>query len=76
MQIAKTMSLVMSGTTLGVTFSGVFNGDASDLFVSVHLPEGIGTKPEILRPCIAYAERRLIWEYVRVHGRLPVCNSE
>ncbi len=52
----------MSGTTLGVTFSGVFNGDASDLFLSVHLPEGIDTKPEILRAYIAYAERRLIYD--------------
>ncbi|MCP3887082.1 hypothetical protein ACM25O_17420 [Sulfitobacter pontiacus] len=60
----------------GVTFHGVFDGDASDLLVSVHLPVGIDTRPEILRPYIAYAERRLIWEFVRVHGRLPACNSE
>ena len=66
----------LKGHAGGVTFHGVFSGDASDLFVSVHLPEGIDTKPEILRPYIAYAERRLIWEYVRLHGRLPVCNSE
>ena len=66
----------MSGTIPGVTFNGVFNSDASDLFVSVYLPDGIDTKPEVLRPYIAYAERRLIWEFVRVHGRLPACNSE
>ena len=66
----------LKGHAGGVTFHGVFNGDASDLFVSVHLPEGIDSKPEILRPYIAYAERRLIWEFVRVHGRLPACNSE
>ena len=66
----------MSGITPRVTFDGVFSGDASDLFVSVHLPEGIDTKPEILRLYIGYAERRLIWEYVKAHGRLPACNSE
>lgn len=66
----------MSGTNLGVTFNGVFNSDASDPFVSVRLPDGIDTKPEVLRPYIAYAERRLIWEFVRVHGRLPARNSE
>ena len=66
----------LKGHAGGVTFHGVFNGDTSDLFVSVHLPDGIETKPEILRPYIAYAERWLIWEYVRMHGRLPTCNSE
>lgn len=76
MQIDKTRSAGMSGTTPGITFIGAFNRDASDLFVSLHLPDGIDTKPEILRPYIDYAERRLIWEYLRVHGRLPACNSE
>ena len=66
----------LKGHAGGVTFHDVFNGDTSDLFVSVHLPDGIDTKPEILRPYIAYAERRLIWEYVNAHGRLPACNSE
>lgn len=60
----------------GVTFHGVFDGDTTGLFVSVHLPNGIDLKPEILHPYIAYAERRLIWEYVEAHGDLPVCNSE
>jgi|GEM_PF-948060 len=60
----------------GVTFHSVFEGDASGLFVTMHLPDGIDPKPEILHPYIAYAERRLIWEYVEVHGGLPVCNSE
>jgi len=60
----------------GVTFHGMFEGDTSDLFVMVHLPDGIDPKPEILHPYIAYAERRLIWEYVEVHGGLPACNSE
>lgn len=60
----------------GVMFHGVFDADTSGLFVSVHLPDGIDPKPEILHPYIAYAERRLIWEYVNEHGCLPVCNSE
>jgi len=54
----------------------MFEGDTSDLFVTVLLPDGIDPKPEILHPYIAYAERRLIWEYVEAHGGLPVCNSE
>lgn len=76
MQVDKTRLTGMSGTTPEVTFNVVFNGDTFNLFVSVHLPDGIDTNPEILRPYIVYAERRLIWEYVRLHGRLPVCNSE
>lgn len=60
----------------GVTFHSVFDGDTTGLFVAVHLPDGIDPKPEILHPYIAYAERRLIWEHVEAHGRLPVCNSE
>ena len=60
----------------GVTFHGVFDGDTTGLFVSVHLPDGIDPKPEILHPYIAYAERRLIWKHVEAHGGLPVCNSE
>jgi len=60
----------------GVTFHGVFDGDTSGLWVSVHLPEGIDPAAHILRPYIAYAERRLIWEHVEAHGALPVCNSE
>jgi hypothetical protein len=60
----------------GVTFHGVFDGDTTGLFVSVHVPGGIDPKPEILHPYIAYVERRLIWEHVEAFGALPVCNSE
>lgn len=60
----------------GVTFHGVFDGDTSGLWVSVHLPDDIGPAAHILHPYIAYAERRLIWEHVEAHGALPVCNSE
>ncbi len=64
------------GNAGGVTFHNMFNGDASTLWISVHLPDWINPRPEILRPYIAYAERRVIWEYVEAHGALPVCNSE
>lgn len=60
----------------GVTFHCLFDGDTSGLWVSVHLPEGIDAKPEILHPYIAYAERRLIWEHAEAQGSLPKCNSE
>ncbi len=76
MQIDKTSSAGMSGTTPGVTIYGVFIADKSDPFTSEQLPDGIDTQPKILRPYIAYAEQWLIWEFVRVHGRLPACNSE
>lgn len=39
----------------GVTFHGLFDGDTTGLFVSVHLPNGIDFKPEILHPYIGAA---------------------
>lgn len=60
----------------GVTFYGKMGGNTDGLLVSTHLADDISPAPEILRPYISYAERRLIWEFVRDHGRLPLCNSE
>lgn len=60
----------------GVTFHSMFNGDTSGLWILIYLPSGIDPNPEILRPYIAYVERRLIWEHVEAHGSLPLCNSE
>lgn len=60
----------------GVTYHELFGADTSGLLVSVHLPDGIGDRSESLRPYIAYAERKLIWEHVEEHGGLPACNSE
>lgn len=34
-----------------------------------------GLIPDFLRPYIGYAERWMIWEHVKAHGALPVCNS-
>lgn len=75
-QFHRSASSGKKGHAGGVTFHGVFNGDTSDLCVSVHLPDGIDPANHILHPYIAYAERRLIWEHVEAHGALPVCNSE
>lgn len=75
-QFHRSASTGKKGHAGGVTFHGVFHGETSDLWVSVHLPDGIDQAGHILRPYIAYAERRLIWEHVEVHGVLPVCNSE
>lgn len=72
----KSATTGQKGHAGGVTFYGMFGGDTSDLFVSVHLPDGIDPRPEILHPYIAYAERRLIWEHVKARGELPACNSE
>jgi hypothetical protein len=60
----------------GVTFHGKLHGDTGGLIVRTHLADDIDPSPEILHPYISYAERRLIWEFVRDHGRLPLCNSE
>ena len=60
----------------GQTFYHMFGGDTGGLYVSVHLPVGIDPRRVIINPYIAYAERRLIWDFVQEHGRLPVCNSE
>ena len=75
-QFHRSASTGKKGHAGGVTFHGVFNGDTSGLWVSVHVPDGIDVTDHILHPYIAYAERRLIWEHVEVHGVLPVCNSE
>ena len=61
----------------GVTFYGKFGAiDPVHIAVSVHVPVIMRRDPEILYPYIQYAERRLIWEHVERHGRLPACNSE
>ena len=75
-QFHRSASTGKKGHAGGVTFHGVFHGETSDLWVSVHLPVGIDQAGQILHPYISYAERRLIWEYVEVHGALPICNSE
>lgn len=60
----------------GGTFHTKLDGDTNGLLVSTHLADGINPDPQILRPYISYAERGLIWEFVRDHGRLLRCNSE
>ncbi len=60
----------------GVTFHKTYGPDVSDLLVTCHMPVAINPDPDILRPYIEYAERRLIWEHVEKFGQLPVCNSE
>ena len=60
----------------GVTYSQTFGNNVDDLSVRCHVPVAINPDPDILRPYIDYAERRLIWEHVERNGQLPVCNSE
>ena len=61
----------------GVTFFGKFGPiDPEDISVSVHSPVIIRRESDILYPYIQYVERRIIWEHVEQHGRLPACNSE
>ena len=66
----------LSGHAGGVTFSSKFGSNVDDLFVRYHIPVAINPDPDILRPYIEYAERRIIWEHVERHGQLPICNSE
>jgi len=61
----------------GVTFFGKFGPiDPASVIVSLHMPVIVRRDPEVLQPYIQYVERRLIWEHVEQHGRLPACNSE
>jgi len=67
----------MKGHAGGVTFFGKFGPiDPAGMSVSVHVPIVIRRDAEILNTYIQYVERRLIWEHVERHGRLPACNSE
>lgn len=67
----------MKGHAGGVTFFGKFGPiDPATISVAVHVPVVVRRDAEILNPYIQYVERRLIWEHVERHGRLPVCNSE
>ncbi len=60
----------------GLTFHSKLCGDTEGLIIRTHLADDIDPNPEILHPYISYAERKLIWDFVRDHGRLPLCNSE
>jgi hypothetical protein len=61
----------------GVTFHGKFGPiDPTEIVVSMHVPLIVRRDPDLLHPYIQYVERRLIWEFVELNGRLPACNSE
>jgi len=60
----------------GITYNSLYGPELSDLIVAVHTPFAINPSEDVLHPYIKYAERRLIWEFVEQHGRLPACNSE
>lgn len=67
----------MKGHAGGVTYFGKFGAiDPAPMSVSVHVPVIIRRDSDVLYPYIQYVERRLIWEHVERHGRLPRCNSE
>lgn len=67
----------LKGHAGGVTFFGKYGPiDPSDITVSVHAPIILRRDADILYPYIQFVERRLIWEHVERHGRLPACNSE
>ena len=65
----------MKGHAGGLTFFRVFSGDVSDLSVRVHAVEQFGHDPIFMSAYVAHVERRLFWEHIEVHGRLPVCNA-
>lgn len=73
----RSASTGQKGHAGGVTFYGKFGQlDPSHIAACVHVPTIIRRDPEVLYPYIQYVERRLIWEHVEQHGRLPECNSE
>lgn len=75
-QFHRSATTGMPGHAGGVTYNSVFGTDVSDLTVRTHTPVAINPDADILQPYIQYAERRLIWEFVERHGKLPACNSE
>jgi hypothetical protein len=73
----RSASTGQNGHAGGVTFFGKFGViNAEEISVAVHVPVAVRRDAEILYPYVQYAERRLIWEHVERHGRLPACNSE
>lgn len=65
----------MKGHAGGLTFFRVFAGDVSDLSVRVHAVEQFVHDPKFMSAYVANIERRLLWEHIEEHRRLPVCNS-
>jgi len=60
----------------GRTYREIHGSQVDDLFVCFHVPKRTPRDPKIIGAYVKYAERRLIWEYVVCHGRLPECNKE
>ena len=65
----------IKGHAGGLTYHRVFAGDVGDLSVRVHSVEQFDYDWMLVRAYVAYIERRLLWEHIEQHGRLPVCNS-
>lgn len=66
----------LKGHAGGVTFNGIFGVPSEDLWVSTHVNEQLQDDPTLLHPYVAFAERLLIWNFVKENRRLPKCNSE
>lgn len=64
------------GHSGGVTYSEIFGSNTADLLIATHLSQVIRPDPAIFNAYILFVERTLIWEYVELHGRIPVCNAE
>jgi len=76
-QFNRSATTGQEGHAGGVTFFGTYGAlNEAEMSVAVHVPSVVRREVEILRSYIQYAERRLIWEFVERHARLPACNSE
>jgi len=60
----------------GRTYHDLFGGGLTDLSVHWHEVRNFRYGADVVHAYVAYVERRLIWEHVKAHGALPVCNSE
>jgi hypothetical protein len=66
----------VKGHSGGLTYNRKFGKEVTDLLIAVHISKVVRTEPEILNAYILFAERSLIWQYVELNGRLPICNTE
>lgn len=64
------------GHSGGVTYNEKYGLDVADLLVATHVSNIIRSDAQIMNAYVLFAERTLIWEYVEVHGEIPICNKE
>jgi hypothetical protein len=57
----------------GNRFNRELNGDLTNVYVSAYTP--LLENENYLNPFILYVERKIIWDYVTKHTKIPRCNG-